>query len=387
MSKLDELVSELCPEGVKVFELGNIASIKIGEFVKKTKQDPNAPFPVYNGGTTETGFYEAFNSPEDSVVISARGSIGFVNFLSKKFWAGNSCYVIRPKSGDVYAKYLYFALKSSEQQLYQLRAVGGIPALNLGPVRAFPIPLPPLEVQREIVSILDKFTQLEAELEAELQVRSAQLRAFRDDAIQGIVTAYGAYKTRLLDVADIFDGTHSTPSYTQSGIKFVSVENIEDLEASHKFISEQDFRNNFSVSPRRGDVLMTRIGSIGKCAVVETDESLAYYVSLALLRPKEKLVRAQFLKIYLESWTGASELRKRSLLHAVPLKINLGEIRKTELYLPSLKVQDEIIHSLEPLINIVAAKGPGLPSEISARRKQYEYYRNKLLTFKELETA
>jgi len=387
MSKINELIEEFCPEGVPYRYLGRVAAVQKGSQVNKASLSDDLPYPVYNGGINASGNHSEFNYPSDTITVSQGGaSAGYVNFVRQPLWVGAHCYSVVP-GPEVMNRFIYFIVKSLEPSLQESKYGAGIPALGKNTLTHLLIPVPPLEVQREIVSILDKFTELEAELEAELQVRSAQLRAFRDDAIQGIVTAYGAYKTRLLDVADIFDGTHSTPSYTQSGIKFVSVENIEDLEASHKFISEQDFQNNFSVSPRRGDVLMTRIGSIGKCAVVETDESLGYYVSLALLRPKEELVRAQFLKIYLESWTGASELRKRSLLHAVPLKINLGEIRKTELYLPSLKVQDEIIHSLEPLINIVAAKGPGLPSEISARRKQYEYYRNTLLTFKELETA
>ena len=179
-----DLIAELCPEGVRSHELGRVASIKIGEFVKKTKQDPKARFAVYNGGTTETGFYEAFNSMEDSVVISARGSIGFVNYLSKKFWAGNSCYVIRPESDDVDVKYLYFVLKSSEMQLYALRAVGGIPALNLGPVRTFPIPLPPLEIQRKIVAILDRLDALVNDLTfglpAEITARRKQYEYYRN---------------------------------------------------------------------------------------------------------------------------------------------------------------------------------------------------------------
>ena len=179
-----ELIAELCPEGVRAHELGKVASIKIGEFVKKTKQDPNAEFAVYNGGTTETGFYEAFNSMEDSVVISARGSIGFVNYLPKKFWAGNSCYVIRPESDDVDVKYLYFTLKSSERQLFALRAVGGIPALNLGPVRTFPILLPPLEIQREIVSILEKLDALVNDLTfglpSEIAARRKQYEYYRN---------------------------------------------------------------------------------------------------------------------------------------------------------------------------------------------------------------
>ena len=164
--------------------VSEIATIKIGEFVKKTRQDPNAPYPVFNGGTTQTGFFENYNSPENSIVISARGSIGFVNFLRSKFWAGNSCYVLRPKGDSVQTKYLYHSLKAKEGDLYALRAVGGIPALNLAPVRDFQVSVPSIEVQTEIVSTLDKLDALVNDinfgLPAEIAARRKQYEYYRN---------------------------------------------------------------------------------------------------------------------------------------------------------------------------------------------------------------
>ena len=91
---------------------------------------------------------------------------------------------------------------------------------------------------------------------------------------------------KLNEVSDIYDGTHQTPKYQDNGVMFLSVENIKTL-TSNKFISREAFEDEFKIRPQRGDVLMTRIGDIGTANVVETDEDLAYYVSLALFKSEE----------------------------------------------------------------------------------------------------
>ena len=88
----------------------------------------------------------------------------------------------------------------------------------------------------------------------------------------------------LNEICGIYDGTHQTPKYTESGVKFVSVENINAPYSSQKYISEEDYSKNYKTKPQKGDVLMTRIGDVGTCAVLDNDEPIAYYVSLALLR-------------------------------------------------------------------------------------------------------
>ena len=96
-------------------------------------------------------------------------------------------------------------------------------------------------------------------------------------------------------ICQIYDGTHSTPDYKSSGVKFVSVENINNLYETNKFISESDFEK-YKIKPQRNDILMTRIGSIGICSVINRDEPLAFYVSLALLRPNTNVINSKFLK-------------------------------------------------------------------------------------------
>ena len=180
---------------------------------------------------------------------------------------------------------------------------------------------------------------------------------------------------KLGDVCGIFDGTHQTPRYTDAGIKFVSVENINGLYLSNKYISEDDYNLNFKIKPQKDDVLMTRIGDVGSCAVIDRDEPLAYYVSLALLRPNNLYVLSGFIKHILESRVGKKELRKRTLLTAVPLKINLGDVGKVSIPVPALSEQNRIVR----ILDMFTASIENLKQQIAERRKQYEYYRDQLL--------
>ncbi|MGN1106496.1 MAG: restriction endonuclease subunit S [Huintestinicola sp.] len=178
----------------------------------------------------------------------------------------------------------------------------------------------------------------------------------------------------------IYDGTHNTPKYTDSGVKFVSVENINDLYSTSKFISEEDYKK-YKIKPQINDILMTRIGSIGVCTVVDKNDPLAYYVSLALIRPDINVWNSKFLKYAIESLQGRKELRKRTLVNAVPKKINKDDIGKIILPVPPIEVQREIARILDEYTASVTALQQELEAELAARRKQYEYYRDKLLNF------
>ena len=127
-------------------------------------------------------------------------------------------------------------------------------------------------------------------------------------------------KYLLKSIANIYDGTHQTPRYTKSGVPFMSVEDITQKSSSEqKYISEQDFHNDFRNPPQKGDILMTRIGDIGTPCLVPTDEALGYYVSLALIRPLEKL-QSSFLNYVIQSDSFKRELYKRTIHVAFPQK-------------------------------------------------------------------
>lgn len=200
-----------------------------------------------------------------------------------------------------------------------------------------------------------------------------------DELIQQLCPDGVKYYT-LNTVCNVYDGTHKTPKYTDSGIKFASVENIADPYATEKYISISDYEK-YKIKPQRNDLLMTRIGSIGVCTVLESDEPLAYYVSLALLRPNNNELNSRYLKYAIESLHCRKELRKRTLVNAVPIKINMGDIGKITLPVPPLPVQREIVRILDNFTELTEGLNRELAAELTARKQQYAYYRDKLLTF------
>ena len=153
-------------------------------------------------------------------------------------------------------------------------------------------------------------------------------------------------KVSLDKVSKVFDGTHQTPNYVESGIKFVSVENIHAPYDSDKFITVEAFKKDFKNQPQQNDILMTRItaGEIGATAIVDDREPLAYYVSLALIRPKA-VVTTPFLNQYIGTPFFKNELHKRIIHVAFPKKINLGDINECLVSLPDKQEEQTKIAS------------------------------------------
>ena len=152
---------------------------------------------------------------------------------------------------------------------------------------------------------------------------------------------WGRY--RMEQLADCYDGTHQTPKYVKSGVPFVSVENIKNYASKSKFITKEAFDKNFKNKPKKGDVIMTRItaGIIGMTSIVENDDDLAYYVSVALIR-KKKNISSSFLAHRIESEGFKRELHRRIIHVAFPKKINLGDLQKCVTFTPSLLEQQKI---------------------------------------------
>ena len=381
MSKLDELIKELCPNGVEYKELKDMCVIKKGVQLNKEKLLEEANYPVINGGILPSGYWNNYNVKEDTITISQGGaSAGYVQYISTKFWAGAHCYYLELKDKNINYRYIYHFIKMKQDKLTSSQVGAGIPSVEKKVLENLLIPTPPLEVQNEIVRILDNFTALTAELTTELTARKKQYSWYRDYLLN---FENKVEIVKLEDIAEVYDGTHQTPDYKKNGIPFVSVENIDNIYNTEKYISEEDYEKNYRIKPKIDDIFMTRIGTIGKCAIVTTNNPLAYYVSLALLRPNKNKIDSTYLKYIIESRIGKKELNKRILFTAVPIKINKGDIDKLEIPLPPLEVQKRIVEVLDNFEKICNDLNIGLPAEIEARQKQYEFFRNYLLTFKE----
>ena len=156
---------------------------------------------------------------------------------------------------------------------------------------------------------------------------------------------------KLGDIVGIYDGVHQTPNYQNSGVMFLSVENIATLKSS-KFISEEDFKRDYKVFPQENDILMTRIGDVGTTNVVTDNGLKAYYVSLALL--KYKSTDPYFLSNAIQSDYVQKGLANRTLKTAIPMKINKDEIGKVSVMLPvSATEQQQIGTYFRNLDNLI----------------------------------
>lgn len=383
MSKINDLIKELCPNGVQYKNYGDVFEIKTGKGITTKDASNDGLYPIISGGTTPMGYYNQYNRNENTVTVSRVGAnAGFVSFIKEKFYLNDKCFSIVPVTNYVnrlLPKFVFHYTKNIEKDIMKLQSEGGVPTINTRKVSNLLIPILPIEVQEEIVLILDKFGSLEAELEAELEARKCQYEFWREK----IINMYESKNVKLSDMAKVYDGTHSTPNYQLSGVPFISVENISNIYGSNKFISEEDYQK-YKIKPEINDVFMTRIGTIGKCSVFDKQIDLAYYVSLALIRPNTEIILPKYLKYVIGSNIGKDELHKKTLVHAVPIKVNKDEIGKIVLPVPSIENQKTIIAMLDKFELLTESISYGLPTEIELRRKQYEFYRNKLLSFEEV---
>ena len=325
-------------------------------------------------------------------------------------------------SGDMYSyrttenpKYIAYYFQTAEFQKQKEKKVTGTKLIRIhgDDMEKFSIQLPPLSLQNKIVEILDKFQAILSEskglLPKEIEERQKQYEYYREKLLtfdvesgkqaskQLIANSYfiilkeaakivgvsldSCEYVELGEICDCYDGTHQTPKYVDNGVPFVSVENIKNIYNTKKYISYVAF-DEYKVKPQKGDLFMTRIGDIGTCAIIDSNEDLAYYVTLSLLRPNKKVLNSRFLKHMIESKYGKKELNKRILHTANPIKINLGDIPKIKLHLPPLPVQEYIVSILDKFDTLVNDIKSGLPKEIEERQKQFEYYRERLLSFK-----
>lgn len=159
----------------------------------------------------------------------------------------------------------------------------------------------------------------------------------------------------LSNITDaIFDGTHQTPTYTENGIPFFSVENIVSGN-KNKFISREDYETATSKNkPGKGDILITRIGKIGYSAIVDWDYEFSIYVTLACIKKSKHFV-SYYVHSYFQSDVYQKEILSKSLLNAVPCKINMNELRETKVLLPKFKEQQKIASCFSSLDEVTAA--------------------------------
>lgn len=385
MTKLDKLIQELCPDGVIYRNVSDVAGVSIGEFVHKSKQNPDGKYPVYNGGTSNTGYYDDYNRTANKIIISARGAnAGFVNRVFTNYWSGNSCYTVDITDKNLDWNFAFYWFKSNELSLLGEQQKGGIPAVSKKQVERFRIPVPPLPVQREIVRILDNFAELTAVLTAELTARKKQYAYYRDKLLTH------SSETKICKLADvcesIADGDHMPPPKADDGIPFITISNITEQ-------NKIDFSNTMFVpssyydaladkrKPHSGDILYTVVGSYGIPVCIEQDTKFVFQRHIAILRPRSEVIKARYMFHAMQSGAFKAQADKAAK-GAAQKTIGLSSLAEMTLPVPNMCIQERLIRVLDNFDAICTDLNIGLPAEIEARQKQYEYYRDKLLTFK-----
>ena len=179
MSKLDDLIKKLCPNGVEFHSIEDVADVARGVRVVRSQLADQGSYPVFQNSLTPMGYYEKQNCNADTAFIIAAGAAGEIGYSYSNFWAADDCYFFKC-SKALSSRYLYHMLLWKQPFLKSRVRKASIPRLSRDHIEQLSIPVPPLPVQEEIVRILDSFTKLEAELEAELEARRRQYEYYRD---------------------------------------------------------------------------------------------------------------------------------------------------------------------------------------------------------------
>lgn len=402
MKNLETLIQELCPDGVEFVKLGDVCEIKgrIG-FRGYTRKDlvsesegaiTLSPSNIINGNIVyDKCSYISWAKYEESpeimaevgdVVFTKTASVGKTAYIENmpKEMTINPQLVLLKKFRGV-SKYLAYILKTTyfQNEVKKITGVGSVPNVPQSSLAKIEIPLPPIEVQTEIVRILDKFTSLEAELEAELDCRKRQYEYYRDKLLS-FDNVGGGQEVTISKIGDIgricmCKRIMKNQTNSESGIPFYKIGTFGKV--ADAYISNdvyEEYKKLYSY-PKKGDILMSASGTIGRTVVFNGKPSYFQDSNIVWVDNDETKVFNSYLNYYYQiiEWKTQGGTIKRlynNLLAGATIKY------------PSLEEQHRIVSILNRFESLTTSLQSGLPAEIAARRQQYEHYRDKLLTFK-----
>ncbi|MBR7926959.1 restriction endonuclease subunit S [Aerococcaceae bacterium zg-ZUI334] len=379
MTKIDELIAELCPNGVEWKELGEVCELRNGYTPAKSKPKfwENGTIPWFrledirkNGRilsnaiqyvTEEAVKKEVF--PANSLIVSTTATIGEVALITVPFLCNQQITAMTP-SGEyenlLDIKFLFYYMQILSVEMKKGINEGSFPIISLSKMKTFKIPVPPKKIQEEIVQILDKFTEYVTELTAELTFRKQQYSYHRDKLLSFENEVYEVEWKTLKDVAKLKNGrdwkklsSGDVPVYGSGG-------------EMGEFVSEYTYD--------KPTVLIPRKGSISNLFYLEApfwNVDTVYYTEIDESQIIPRYFYHYLTTVDLESM--ATNPTRPSLTQAILDKIMLP--------IPSLAIQSRIVQVLDNFDTICNDLKIGLPKEIEQRQKQYEYFRDKLLTF------
>ncbi|EHS7593461.1 restriction endonuclease subunit S [Escherichia coli] len=365
----------------------------------KALHKDNAPLKIFAGGKT-VAFVDFKDIPEKdinrepSIIVKSRGIIEF-EYYDKPFSHKNEMWSYHSNNDAISIKYIYYFLKINEGYFQKIGGKMQMPQIATPDTDKFEVPIPcpdnpekSLAIQSEIVRILDKFSELTAELTAELNMRKKQYNYYRDQLLSFDESSV-EWKT-LLEACDYVDYRGKTPKKTQSGIFLVTAKNIRmgyiDYHASQEFISEEDYAIVMRRGlPKKGDVLITTEAPCGFVAQVNR-ENIALAQRVIKYRSKNTQLSNSFLKHYLLGSQFQDKLMQAATGSTVK-GIKGSRLHQLKIPIPSKVEQDRIVAILDKFDTLTNSITEGLPREIELRQKQYEYYRDLLFSFPKPETV
>lgn len=392
MSKLDELIAEFCPNGVEYKTIDEIAvDIYRGCGIKRDQvTEKGIPCVRYGEIYTTYGVWfekckshtklEYVKSPKyfehGDILFAITGES--VEDIAKccayigneKCLAGGDIVVLKHKEDP---KYISYALSTvdAQRQKSSGKVKSKVVHSSVPSIKAIKLPVPPLEIQREIVHILDSFTLLTDELTAELTARKKQYEYYRDNILKK--EQHISEVKKLADVANIYDSLHQTPSYSNSGYSMVRVQDIKGgyVDEDKTLKVDESVWNLFTqkYTPRLNDIVVSRVGSYGNFALISNDKCCLGQ-NVALIHPN---INPKYLYHVLMS-TMTKQWINNNVKGASQKSFSLADIKRVPVPVPKENIQQRIAEVLDNFEAICTDLNIGLPAEIEARQKQYEYY-------------
>ena len=405
MSKLDELLRELCPDGVEYKRFDEVCTLnaRIGwQRLTKAEYMSKGDYLLITG-TDFTETHEIDYSTcvyvteerykQDSkiqlkngdILITKDGTLGKVaqvKGLEMPATLNGGVFVVRCKDGSLENRFiLHYLLSNHFQSVVEQQKTGStISHLTQTLFSRLMIPIPPLEIQREIVRILDNFTELTAELTA----RKTQYNYYRD-----YLLSYkdNVKKYTIAELADTNIGlaTSVTQHKRNSGVVLIHNSDIQPNKVvlkSIEYVSEEFAEKNKKKVLRKGDIITVHTGDVGTSAVIDDafDGAIGFTTITTRIRDRKEIT-PEYLCHYLNSHQCKRDIESMTISDRNNL--NQKSYEKLTVPVPPLDVQNRIVNVLDNFEKICSDLNIGLPAEIEARQKQYEYYRDKLLTFAE----
>jgi len=363
--------------------LGEVAELITTGKLNANAMEENGIYPFFtcNENPYKINTY-AFDM--EAILISGNGSqVGHINFYKGKFNAYQRTYILGNFVNQILSKFVYYYLKSElRNYIITNSKKGSVPYITLPMLEKFQIPLPPLPVQQEIVRILDKFTTLEAELEAELEARKKQYEYYKDNLLTfgdevewkalGEVGAFvrgnGLQKKDFVETG--VGCIHYGQIYTYYGIK--ASKTISYVTEEFAKILRKASYNDLVIA-----AVSENIEDVCKCVVWEGDEDICVSGDTFVFKTEQN---PHYIGHLLRTNSFLNYKRKNAV-GAKVTRLQAGSLPRYIIPLPSLEEQARIAGILDKFDTLTHSISEGLPKEIALRRKQYEYYREQLLSF------